>query len=232
MPGGLGLPSEIADLPTTAEGYWGVLIMDAVLETYGPTDRAQWPVADSSVDNLLSLSGRLSARELGTAMAVLTSYNKSDDEATALNPEDSTGQVSHLLTAESVIAPGGVRIRDTSTGATAAPGCCFGVESWRDWLHLMDGEEPWLGHSPTPGIEHNGATVRLWPDGEHRTGLPIELPLAQLPELMGSVQDQLVGFLASVGEWASQYAPSLADALVAKLDEDFVIRGPLREGQG
>ncbi|GAA3475725.1 hypothetical protein [Streptomyces yanii] len=51
-----------------------MLIMDAVLETYKATDFALWPIADSPSDHLLALSGQLSARELGTVMAVLTSY--------------------------------------------------------------------------------------------------------------------------------------------------------------
>ncbi|MFD8542072.1 hypothetical protein [Streptomyces rubrogriseus] len=75
-----------------------MLIMEAVLETYGATDFALWPVADSPADHLLALSGRLSVREIGTSMAVLTSYNKSDDEAPARDLETSTGQVSQLLT--------------------------------------------------------------------------------------------------------------------------------------
>ncbi|WP_461712295.1 hypothetical protein [Streptomyces sp. DSM 41013] len=205
--------------------------MEAVLETYDATDFALWPVADSPADHLLALSGRLSVREIGTSMAVLTSYNKSDDEAPARDLETSTGQVSQLLTTDRVIAPGGIRIRETSTGVTAPPGCCFGLENWRDWLELMNGEEPWLGHDPAPRTEHTGTTVRLWPDAEHPGGLPIELPLAQLPNLLSSVQLQLVAFLASVKKWASRYAPPLADALVTKLDEDLAIATSLRDNQ-
>jgi hypothetical protein len=208
-----------------------VLIMDAVLETSEVTDFALWPVADLPADHFLALSGQLSVRELGTAMAVLTNYNGSDSEVRARGLEDSTEQVSQLLATDQIIAPGGIRIRDTSTGVTAAPGCCFGLENWRDWLGCMNGEEPWLGHGPTPRAEHNGATVRLWPDVDHRDGLPIELPLVRLPELLGSVQAQLIAFLASVGKWATRYAPPLADALVAKLDEDLAVTARLREGQ-
>ncbi|MET9822639.1 MULTISPECIES: hypothetical protein [Streptomyces] len=205
--------------------------MDAVLETYDATDFALWPVADPPAKHLLSLSGRLSVRETGTAMAVLTSYNKSHHKARARGPEDSTGQVSQLLSTDQVIAPGGIRIQDTSTGVTAPPGCCFGLENWRDWLDFMNAEEPWLGHDPTPRTEHTGTTVHLWPDAEHPAGAPIALPLARLPELLGSVQAQLIAFLASVEEWATRYAPPLADALVAKLDEDLTIGAPLRDGQ-
>ncbi|MFF3311538.1 hypothetical protein [Streptomyces sp. NPDC002952] len=46
----------------------------------------------------------------------------------------------------------------------------------------MNGEEPWLGHDPASRAAHTGATARLWPDAEHPDGLPIELPLARLPD--------------------------------------------------
>jgi malate synthase len=55
--------------------------------------------------------------------------------------------------------------------------------------------------------------------------------VARLPELLGSVQAQLVAFLASVEEWATRYAPPVADALVAKLDEGLAITAPLRDKQ-
>ncbi|MCX5096481.1 hypothetical protein OOK36_48695 [Streptomyces sp. NBC_00365] len=32
--------------------------------------------------------------------------------------------------------------------------------------------------------------------------------------------------------WAVRYTPSLADALIVKLDEDLAIRAPLREDAG
>lgn len=58
--------------------------MDAVLETYGADDFALWPVADLGTDRFLPLSGRLSATEVGTAMAILVGYNQdaSDDPVT------------------------------------------------------------------------------------------------------------------------------------------------------
>ncbi|WP_158853781.1 hypothetical protein [Streptomyces sp. NRRL F-5650] len=55
--------------------------------------------------------------------------------------------------------------------------------------------------------------------------------MAQLSHLLNSVQLQLVAFLASVGEWATRYAPPLADALVTKLDENLAITTPLRDTQ-
>ncbi|MFD7630767.1 hypothetical protein ACFV7Q_32895 [Streptomyces sp. NPDC059851] len=203
--------------------------MDAVLETYVAADFALWPVADAPADRLLALSGQLSPREVGTAMAILTDYDEGHDDSGAHAAAHSAERVRRLLTVERVVAPGGLRIRDTATGVTAPPGCCFGIENWRDWLDLMNGEMPWLGHSPAPRVEHVGEGVRLWPDADRPEGLPIDIPRAQLPALLGSVQNELAGFLTSVEQWAAQYVPALAPAVVAKLDEDLVITAPLSE---
>ncbi|MEV2232564.1 hypothetical protein AB0H69_28900 [Streptomyces phaeochromogenes] len=206
--------------------------MDAVLETYVAADFDLWPVADPPPSRLLALSGELSSREVGTAMAVLTDYNKGQRERRPRPPENSLEQVGRLLATECVIAPGGLRIRDTATGVTAVPGCCFGLENWRDWFDLMDGREPWLGHDPAPRAELAGAVARLWPDGDRPEGLPIELPLAQLPGHLGSVQDRFVGFLGAVEAWATSHTPSIAAAVVAKLDGDLAVSAPLDRGQG
>ncbi|MER5971356.1 hypothetical protein ABT112_16730 [Streptomyces sp. NPDC002055] len=200
--------------------------MDAVLETYDARGFALWPVAEPRPAPWLPLSGALSPSEVGTALAVLTTYNRGGRRSDG-TPRNVLEQVRRLTDAECVIAPGGLRVRHTGTGITAQPGCCFGLENWRDWLELVDRGEPWLGHDPTPVVEHSGETARLWSDGDRRDTPPIDIPRALLPGLLGSVHDGLVGFLASVGQWADRRVPSLADDLVAKLDEGLAITAPL-----
>lgn len=201
--------------------------MDAVLETYEARDFTIWPVAGHPEGRFLSLSADLSPRQVGTAMAVLTTYNKGlprkRGERLAV---DGMHQVRRLLTAECVVAPGGLRVRDTVTGVTASPGCCFGLESWRDWLDLLKGEEPWLGHDPAPQAEHVGEVIRLWPDAARQEGLPIDIPRAELRGLLGGVRGDLAGFLNSAERWAScRFAPVTA-ALVATLDESLAVSAP------
>ncbi|HET6857790.1 MAG TPA: hypothetical protein VFH94_11965 [Streptomyces sp.] len=49
---------------------------------------------------------------------------------------------------------------------------------------------------------------------------------------MGSVRNQLIGFLASVEERAAHYAPDLATWVTAKLDEAFAITAALPAAEG
>lgn len=205
--------------------------MDAIVETYDAVDFAQWPTAVPRADRLLALSGQMSLLEVGTAMAVLTSYNHDDSDGSAPDTEAGIRRIQNLLGVDLVTAPGGILLQDTTTGVVIAPGCCFGLENWRDWLDLINGEELWLGHGTATHVEHQGTLVKVWPDTDPPAKIPIELLLAELPDLLQTVHDKLNGFLALAEQWASRYAPALAPALIAKLNEDLNIDTPLENPQ-
>jgi hypothetical protein len=202
--------------------------MDAVLETYGADDFAPWPVAGLGTDRFLALSGRLSAMEVGTAMAILVGYNQDASDDPVTEPGAGIRRLRHLAETESVIAPGGLRVHDSTTGAMVWPGCCFGLENWRDWGGLTQGEQIWLGHDPAPHTERVGSLIRLWPGTRGAATHPVDIPVAELPDLLRTVQDKLTGFLALAGQWLSQHAPSLATPLTAKLNADLSIGAPRR----
>ncbi|MFE3827847.1 hypothetical protein [Streptomyces sp. NPDC059092] len=208
-----------------------MLIMDAIVETYDAADFTLWPTAAPNSDRLLVLSDQMSPLEVGTVMAVLTSYNHDDPDGPAPDIKPGTRHIQNLLNVDLVIAPGGILLQDTATGVVIAPGCCFGLENWRDWLGLIHGEEVWLGHGTTAHVEHRGTLVKVWPDTDPPAKTPIELPLADLPDLLQTVHDKLHGFLTLAEQWASRYAPALAPALIAKLNEDLNIGPPLEDPQ-
>ncbi|MQT02383.1 hypothetical protein [Streptomyces jumonjinensis] len=206
-----------------------MLIMDAAVETYDVADFALWPTAAPGADRLLVLSGQMSPLEVGTAMAVLTSCGQGDSDDPAPDTEAGIRRIQSLLSVDLAIAPGGILLLDTATGGVIAPGCCFGLESWRDWLSLMNGEELWLGHGTVAHVERQRTLARVWPDTDPPAKAPIELPLAELPDLLQTAHDKLNGFLALAEQWASRYAPALAPALITKLDEDLNIGAPLED---
>ncbi|WP_156313234.1 hypothetical protein [Micromonospora sp. HK10] len=44
---------------------------------------------------------------------------------------------------------------------SVTPGCCAGLEDWREWTSVLDGGQPWLGHDPGPEVEVRGALIRV-----------------------------------------------------------------------
>ncbi|MFJ5220365.1 hypothetical protein ACIP98_37470 [Streptomyces sp. NPDC088354] len=208
-----------------------MLIVDAVLETPDTVGFSCWPVADLPPYQFMALSGRMSPLEVGSALAVLADYNsRTSDEDRPLT--DAGEAIRRLLETDKVIAPGGLRVHDTRTDVTVRPGCCCGLEDWREWLGVADGQTLWLGHDPSPRLEHAAGVVRLWPDGagarQAPSGPPVEILTGDLPGILHTVQEGLRGFLCLTEQWATRHVPALAPALAARLDDDLAISAPLR----
>ncbi|MDW5328367.1 hypothetical protein [Plantactinospora sp. KLBMP9567] len=197
-----------------------MLVVDVVLETYDVLEFAAWPIAEPSSDRLLMLSGQMSPAEVGTAIAVIVSYNQISVDSIRDLTADLLNE--HLAEAEALIAPGGLRFRDTTTDVQVAPGCCFGLENWRDWWDVARGQDLWLGHDPTPQLEFHDQAIWLRQSDQDSSQF-IEIPLNELPSLLISAQQQLSTFLTLVQRWTTNTAPSLTNRLVAALDEHLRI---------
>ncbi|MFH8349584.1 hypothetical protein [Streptomyces sp. NPDC018045] len=202
-----------------------MLIANAVLETPDTVDFSFWPVADLPSYQFMALSSSMSPREVGSALAMLADYNSRacDDDRPLMDADEA---IRRLLETDKVIAPGGLRFHDTRTNVTVRPGCCCGLEDWREWLDVADGETLWLGHAPSPRLEHADEVVRLWPDSAP-SGRPIEIVAGELPRILRTVQEGLQGFLSLTKEWAARRVPTLAEDLAVRLDEDLAISAPL-----
>lgn len=208
-----------------------MLALVPVIELQAPPAAAGWPVSVAD-GRWLHLSGRMSSQEVGLAMATICTSNlASEDDWPA--ERDASATLLRLVEDRQerggLIVPGGLRLSDPSRGVTVDPGCCCGLESWRDWHEVTAGSSPWLGHSPEPWIEHReDGTIRVWPDKQsmqNGDGDPAHLDLAtaDLAGLLSQAQHDLTGFLTQVEQWASVVAPDLSSAVTEVLDEDLSI---------
>ncbi|GAA3152856.1 hypothetical protein [Nonomuraea roseoviolacea] len=204
-----------------------MVIVEVVLETHDAADFTAWPIAEPSDDRLLAVSGRMSAADVGTAMAVIFTYNGIPVTRAADLTEARLRH--HLAEAEGLIAPGGLRFRDTTADVSVSPGCCCGLESWRSWWHVARGQETWLGHDPTPRITHVGQLVQLRQHSEDSP--PIEITRAELSTLLATAQQHFSGFLDLARRWAAITTPRLADRLISALDESFMINTSRQGGE-
>ncbi|MFD4637481.1 hypothetical protein ACFWN2_09230 [Lentzea sp. NPDC058436] len=162
------------------------------------------PVVEVTWSDVVALSGRMTREEFDVVVG----------------PD----LVDELLHEEMVILAGGVRVSDTSTGLRIEPGCCFGLENWRDWAGVLDGEVSWLGHSPAPGVERADGVLRLWRDESRRDEPACEFPLADLPGHLEGVRQDLIAFLGLLRAWAPD---GLGERLAAAFDHHFHVSPPL-----
>jgi len=213
-----------------------VIIIEPVIETSDARGFTAWPVSARPGPRDLALSGELTPADIGTAIAVIAVYNH--DHITPPGEEDDHPAPARLIQritqAESLIAPGGLRVRDTATGLTVNPGCCCGLEDWQEWNQAAAGQSPWLGHSPAPWTEYLGHAIRVWPDGGDEPAgaappagvLPIEIPASDLPRLIASAHQQLQRFLDLLEPWALPLAGSAAGSLAPALATHFHVTWP------
>ncbi|MGW0817621.1 hypothetical protein ACWD00_31070 [Streptomyces viridiviolaceus] len=195
--------------------------MHPVLETYAPDGFGLWPVAEIESFGWLPLSGELSPAEVGTAMMRIASCNDIDpDGDRPRRPAAALDSFLHgLLTLDNLFAAGGLRVTDHSTGVTFLPGCCDGLEDWRDWYQFVDDDSLLgFGHDPvSPVAERFGDTVRLTVNAEQSDSPVIELSVAELRHLLTGAERDLADFLALAADWSSRHLPGHCAAVTAAL---------------
>ncbi|MET7970868.1 hypothetical protein [Micromonospora sp. NPDC005305] len=212
-----------------------VITMQAVVEVPAlDNDPAPpWPVAQAAPWSWLPLNVDCTDEELGLFVAALAARIE------VLPPSGRDEVVDALLAEELLIIAGGLQVGDPSTGRVVVPGCCAGLEDWRDWAQALAGGSPWLGHDPGPEIEAVGEDLRVWQDGgpdRHRgrwAGLHVDLPRHALPQLLMGVQRDLVGFLDALARWAARAdLGRQGTALVRAIDHSFTITAPWDSPEG
>ncbi|WP_344440945.1 hypothetical protein [Kitasatospora nipponensis] len=185
--------------------------MQPVLEINTPDGFDLWPVAEAEPFGFLPLSGELSPAEVGTAVMRIAGCNDIDpDGDRPPRPSDPLDSFLHgLLTFDNLFAAGGLRVTDNSTGITFLPGCCDGLEDWRDWYRLVDGGGLLgFGHDPvSPVAERFGDTIRLTVNAEQSDSPGIELSVTELRHLLTGAERDLADFLALAADWVLQHLP-------------------------
>jgi hypothetical protein len=196
-----------------------------VVERTSVGARPPWPVLGDAAAYLVPLSADATDTEVGSVVWQLAQYNSVPVEGLS-TPEI----VRASVTAKRVVLPGGILVRD-ATGREVPPGCCAGLEEWREWLAFEEtGATPWMGHSPDAWLERVGDAVRIWSDGGMSDGakesaFSIEVPIIDFRRGLTGVQHDLRGFLGALRRWAAGRVPAEAESLAARFDQAFEITG-------
>ncbi|MEU4095797.1 hypothetical protein [Streptomyces sp. NPDC026673] len=206
-----------------------MIVVQPVLDIGTRDGFALWPVAEREPFTFMPLHGTLSAAEIGTAVMTVAAYNNvrpdaEDAECPPARPGDPVEDfLRGLLTEEDVQAPGGLRVTDTARDMALLPGCCNGLEEWRDWLDVLDGAgHAGFGHDPSSFAERHGDVVRLTVDAQRDDSPVLEVPVDVLRTGIARAERDLAGFLRAAAGWAAvrlpAHAPAVATALARSLD--------------
>ncbi|MCW3818261.1 hypothetical protein ONA91_27805 [Micromonospora sp. DR5-3] len=199
-----------------------MITLRAVVEVPAFDETPAWPVGAPTAGAWLALHAGGTPEEAGLFVATL---------ADGLDMDPAGGRaeaVDAVLREDRLVVAGGLHLTDTATGVTVLPGCCAGLEDWREWTLALAGGSPWLGHDPSPEIEALDDRLRVWQDAARHTGAYVDLSRVRLAELLVGVQRDLTGFLARLDDWArSSGLGSRAGSLVAAVDRSLAVTAPL-----
>ncbi|ASW55734.1 hypothetical protein [Plantactinospora sp. KBS50] len=204
--------------------------MTPVLEC-GPSDCPFWTV--DRPGSFIPIPRLPTPQQVGTVVWTLIARSVTADDLSITATDASEAIERYLTSDEADYAPGGLRISDGDV--VLDPGCCVGLDEWRDWLRVLDGEVIYLGHDPDVLVEHRGRVLRVWKDKDQLLpGQPpspgeqhIDIPCDGLPTLLDAVQRDLVGFLTALHSWVRDFAVELADPFAAAVDRRLLISAPL-----
>jgi hypothetical protein len=207
-----------------------MITLTPVLERWS-VDCPFWPVEPT--DFFVAVPRRPAARQMGTVMWTLIGRSVTADDLSIIATDPIDAIENYLTSDDGDFAPGGLRVGHGDV--VIDPGCCVGLDEWREWLRVIGGEVIDLGHDPDPLIEHRGPVVRVWKDGGQRPSGPsfdprepyIDIPRHALSELLGAVRRDLLGFLSALRPWAQSIHADLADPLTAAVDHRLQISAPL-----
>jgi hypothetical protein len=176
-----------------------------------------WPLSAPAA--WLPLGGGMTSDQVGTALYWVLS-GCADLEP----PADAAAAVERIIAADEVVVSGGLALHGPEV--VVEPGCCCGLEDWREWTDVVRGEQVWLGHGPSPWVEFLDGVVRVWVDDDRARG-HVDVEQVALPDLLASVQRDLLVFLDRAGAWAERYVPGRGGELVLALDRVLRVSAPL-----
>ncbi|NEP02468.1 MAG: hypothetical protein F6K58_28240 [Symploca sp. SIO2E9] len=215
--------SKKKKLKKQANTIKGLAQLQAVVEVYSYDSEqlCPWSKTLSNSFGWIRLSEHTTELEIGSVLAQLVNYNHLENHGEAKEV------LGRILSAHSLILPGGIQVRAAS-GKVINPGCCCGLEGWRDWLRfLKTGQSPWLGHGPNAWVERAGNLVRVWSDNRAKA-FHIDFERSHFEAQLSKVQQDLSAFLPQVETWAAKVGFREPSKLSSKFDECFAVSRGLR----
>jgi hypothetical protein len=179
-----------------------------------------WPIAALPPFQHFRIHGDMTLEETGSLVAALADPL---EMAPGLSAQDALRQLAEL---EYFGLSGGLAV-SASGRFVVRPGCCSGLEEWREWWAIRDRQSPWMGHDPTPWCQFLGdGLVRFWSGGgyTHDEIEPhVDLSTEGVAESLENVHADLRAVLGRLADWLGMFGCAEAETMLTKFDRSFAI---------
>lgn len=179
-----------------------------------------WPIAALPAFKHFRIHGDMTLEETGSLVAALT-------DPLELSPGVSVPEILRQLSELEYFGLRGGLAVSASQQFVVRPGCCSGLEEWREWWAIRDAQSPWMGHDPTPWCQFLGdGVVRFWSSGgytQDEIEPHVDLAMERVIESLEIVHADLKAVLGSLGNWLSSLGYADAELLLSKFDRSFAI---------
>ena len=181
--------------------------IEVVVEMQPFEGELPWAVASVADWSFLRLFSGVTDEDVGSVILTACSYNHH------LEVQRSAIETLNAFVAEDFVLPGGLQFSKDEQ-VKVVPGCCCGLEDWREWLDVPNGNTVWAGHDPSPGVEFVEGYIRVWQD-EKADGVEfIDFGVVEMRDLLEKIESDIKDFVVRLGKWANFAAPSLQNKIV------------------
>jgi hypothetical protein len=192
--------------------------IEAIIELYQPNSETPCPILSDPNLTFIRLYLGMSDEEIGSVIITACLYNRIDIFPSL------TETLNAFLSLDSFILPGGLQFSEDGK-VKVSPGCCCGIEDWREWLDVAHGKNSvWAGHDPSPWVEYIDDSVRIWQDERGKESSFVEIRIEEMTNQLRRIESDLRGFMVRPGKWTSYYAQNLESKIVEHFIKNMDIR--------
>lgn len=195
-------------------------VKPVVIEPYFPTPK--WIDNNIGLKEYIIISKDSSVHDVKLFLIEMFGYNN-------INVEQHVDKAfNDLLLQDEAVVAGGVLF--LSHNKKIFPGCCCGLETWRDVVRgAVNEESPWMGHAPSPTFEFLEDKVFVWSD-DYREGVTdevyfIEYQKGELIKKLNNLENDLIQYAKGpLYKYMKHYHSEWADKMILKFKEWFDVR--------
>ncbi len=193
--------------------------IEAVIENCKFEEHQPWIISRNETAYIRLYAG-IDDEEIGSVMLSACSLSSGE-----IIKETALETLNEFVANEGFVLEGGLLFKENDE-TKIIPGCCCGLEDWKEWLDVPSGKcGIWTGHDPESLIEINDGNIKIWQDRKNKNeNQSIEFTVEEMFEKLKQVEKDLQNFLFRLKQWINHIEPSLEKEVIYHFAKNMNIK--------